>query len=341
MATAVRYSDLTIEELLYTQTYEFDFNQAIRILQALTPDSVPLGEGSDPSHEAVTIKSRVTLSVSSSDLYSLKKNEAALLPILTVNFLGIAGIQGPLPIPYTEIILERGRNKDTALQDFLDVFNHRLVSLWYKVRKKIILGIDQVTPDKTNIGKTLLDFIGLESPALRNRLSISDNVILSNAGLLWHKSRSIRGLKILLKAFFRKEIHITEFIGTWNKGDPLDFTRIGKGGNFNILGQNTILGRKSWNQAAGIVISVGPVPWFDFIQYFPKNIHYQVMTDLCLFYLGIEKKIYLDVYVQKETVPPIALNRTFRLGVDTWLTPGNGVGFKEDPKSRIRLSINY
>jgi len=47
-----------------------------------------------------------------------------------VNFMGIAGIQGPLPLPYTEILMSRMRQKDMAFRDFLDIFNHRLVSVF-------------------------------------------------------------------------------------------------------------------------------------------------------------------------------------------------------------------
>ena len=44
-----------------------------------------------------------------------------------------------MPRHYTELLLQRIREKDFSLRDFLDLFNHRLTSLFYRAWEKYSL----------------------------------------------------------------------------------------------------------------------------------------------------------------------------------------------------------
>lgn len=335
MATVTRRADSALEDQILKQTYEFDFHQAIRILEALNPGCVPLGEGGDPREEAVSIKARITYSVSSSDLYSLSYD--TVTPTLSINFLGIAGIQGPLPMPYTELLVERLRQKDTSFLDFLDIFNHRLASLWHRARRKTVLGMSFLPPEQTPAGKSFLDLIGLESEYLQNKLVIPDRVLLSNAALLWQRPRSATGLKVVLEAFFKKPIKIIQFIGKWRASIAEDQSRIGINGQYNALGQDALLGCRSWHQASSLAIQIGPLSWGEFLDYIHQKEHYLEMRDLSYFYTGIGTNLFLKLILIKEQIPPTALNSQFALGQTTWLTRGNGKGFAQNPEIMLDL----
>lgn len=92
MATVARRTSPSLEDQIETVPHEFDFHQAIRLLEKMRPEAHPLGEGSNPLKEAVSIESRVTMSPSGSDLQSLKLSATDKPPVLTVNFLGLGGI---------------------------------------------------------------------------------------------------------------------------------------------------------------------------------------------------------------------------------------------------------
>lgn len=341
MATVTRRSDYSLESQLYQETYDFEFSQAIRILEALKPGCTSFGEGDDPSKEALQVKSRLTLSVSSSDLYNVAPPFSGdKRPVLTVNFLGIAGIQGPLPAPYAEIVIDRIRHKDHASRDFLDIFNHRLVSFWHRIRKKVVLGMEQIPPESTNAGKTFLDLLGLNSFYLRHKLRVPDRSLLAFTPLFWQRNKSIAGLQQLLKSYFRTEIHIQELQGYWYQALAEDLTLIGNiKGQYNSLGRSTIVGKRSWSQAAGINIFLKHLSWKKYLSHLPGQHGHAALGSLTKFYAGIEHRFNFYAAIKHSEIPPIHLGKAARLGQTTWLTRGDSRGFHEDPVMRLSHEV--
>lgn len=184
MGTPLRKPTPPLAETIYQETYNFEFVQIVRILNSLNKETTPLGEGVNPQKESVFFKSNVSFAFSPSDLSRLTYRENGP-PILHVNFLGIAGAQGPLPAPYAHTLMERVNVKDTAFRDFLDIFNHRLISLLYRIRKKHRPYLSDTKASHSSIGKLLHTFLGLgfDDPSLSEQFSIPDSALIGMAGL--------------------------------------------------------------------------------------------------------------------------------------------------------------
>ncbi|WP_032112997.1 type VI secretion system baseplate subunit TssG [Candidatus Paracaedibacter symbiosus] len=343
MATVARRSDYSLESDLYQETYEFEFSQAIRILEGLNQNSISFGEGDDPLKEALQVKSRLTLAVSSSDIYSVTAPLGGdHRPILTVNFLGLAGIQGPLPTPYTDLVIDRVRHKDTSSRDFLDIFNHRLASFWHRVRKKVVLGMEQIPPESTVAGKTFLDLLGLNSHYLRHKLRVPDRSLLTFAPLFWQRTKSTAGLQQLLKSYFQTEIHIQELQGHWRQGALEDLSLMGtQKGQYNVLGKSVILGKRSWDQAAGIRIFLKQLSWKKYLTHLPGQHGHAALASLTKFYGGIDHKFTFYAAIKREEIPPTLLGKVARLGQITWLTRGKGQGFDNNPVMRLSYDSEF
>ena len=73
---------------------------------------------------------------------------------MTVNFMGLTGPLGILPYSYTEFMLERMRAKDSSLQDFLDIFNHRMISFFYRAWEKYRFPVTYCLGDEDRFTKT-------------------------------------------------------------------------------------------------------------------------------------------------------------------------------------------
>lgn len=340
MAALTRRSDYTVAEQLFAEPFEFEYYQSIRILSALRPESKPFGESENPKDDPVQIQSRVSYIAPSSDIHSLFYSKFYdRPPIMTINFFGIAGVQGPLPQPYTDLIIERLRHKDTAFRDFLDIFNHRHASFWYRIQKKHIPGLEMVEAEQTSVGQAILDLAGLIDIDIKGVLNIHPRSMLHFTPLFWQRQRNLVGLKRLLEGYFKVKVRLEEFRGAWRKAPPEDWTRIGKTGQHQHLGWSTILGRRSWDQAAGVGIHLVGLSWEQYLSHLPGGHGNDAFQSLIRFYSGLNRTFDLMGTIKRHEIPPSYLGKGFRLGQTTWITRGNGKGFAQDPEVLLMRDV--
>ena len=124
-----------IVERLANQRANQGFFQAIRLL--LRASSTTLGRNLKPSEEAVRLRAEASEAFPASELAGIEIGEKVNgKPILDASFFGLYGPSGVLPHHYPQLVIDRIRKKDTGLRDFLDIFNHRLLSLFYRAWEK-------------------------------------------------------------------------------------------------------------------------------------------------------------------------------------------------------------
>ncbi|HEY0544266.1 MAG TPA: type VI secretion system baseplate subunit TssG [Pyrinomonadaceae bacterium] len=244
---------------------------------------------------------------------------------MTVNLMGLAGALGPLDMPTTELIIERAANKDTALKDFLDIFNHRLISLLYRIRKMHRIGLENEPPGQDKISKYLYSLIGLGTDGLMGRMQVRDRSLLHYAGLLSQQPRSIVGLERLLSDYFRIEVKGHQFVGGWYDLDEEQWTKIGEHeGQNNVLGQGAVVvGTRVWDQQAKIEIRLGPLTLQQFLNFIPIGWGYRALCDLTRFYLGDTLDVSFRLVLKGEELPLPMLekkNEPLLLGWTSWLT---------------------
>jgi type VI secretion system protein ImpH len=242
---------------------------------------------------------------------------------MTVNLMGLAGALGPLDMPTTELIIERAAKKDTALKDFLDIFNHRLISLLYRIRKMHRIGLEDEPPGQDKISKYLFSIIGLGTNGLRGRMSVSDRSLLHYAGLLSQQPRSLVGLELILSDYFKVRAKGQQFVGQWYALDEEQCTRIGeKSGQNHVLGEGAVvLGKRVWDRQAKIEIRLGPLTYEQFLNFIPNSWGYRALCDLTRFYLGDTLEVSFRLVLKGEEIPPPVLGMTDepRLSWTAWL----------------------
>lgn len=318
MARPHRKPALTVKDVLLKEPYRFEFHQAVKLLEYLRPSAIPFGETVDPDEEVVSIKARIYLEALSSDIYSLEDIEEEGQPYtLNVNFTGIAGIQGPLPFPYTEMIIQRIRNGDASLKDFLDIFNHRLASILHRIKKQYLVSLNTHSPEKTDIATGLRSFIGINQKALRDRMHVPDRSLLNYAGLFWSRPHSVSGLESILINYFHIPLRVEKCIGMWRPIQKEQQTRIGKSGQWQILGKGAALGTRAWDQENHLRIHLGPLTHEQLDLFIPTGKAYKRLCDLARFYGGplVDFTIVYDV----AQPPSTKLKEHGYLGWRSWL----------------------
>src|SRR5207244_6114260 len=99
----------------------------------------------------------------------------------TVPFMGLTGPNGVLPRHYTELLMRARDAKGPerhVVRDWFDLFNHRLISLFYRAWTKYRFWTayergEYAQPEPDLFTLSLYSLIGLGSQSLRNRLRVA------------------------------------------------------------------------------------------------------------------------------------------------------------------------
>ncbi len=322
----------TVRAGLREEPERFGFFQAVRLLEILNPGKVPVGEGVDPEAEVARFRSRTKLDFPASEIETLE-TESPGPPKLGVSFLGLAGALGPLPPPITELLRERVMAGDQAMADFLDIFNHRLISLFYRAKKKYLPPMRQEAPDRGRVGHCLYSLIGLGTPGLLGRMGFPDRSLLYYTGLMTGPRRSMVGLERLLSGFFGVPAQVEPFQGAWYDLAEDQHTRIGKTGSNQALGLGAMLGQRVWDQQAGFEVRLGPLGRRQLHSLLPIEEGFTKLRSLTRFYVGEELDFHFRITVKAEEIPPLVLGSAgeTRLGWSARLSSG-GDGQGSQPR---------
>lgn len=312
----------SVIEGLFEEGHRFTFLQAVRLIEELYAERTPPGEGVDPRREAVRFRHAVSLEFPPGDVEKVHPALRGEPAEMVVNVLGLGGALGPLPLAVTELIVERTLHKDTAFADFLDIFNHRLISLLYRARKKYRPALDPKAPARGRIASVLYAFLGLGMPSLRDRMKIADRALLPYAGLLVDRYRSTTGLVRLLEDYFGVTASVVQFEGRWDVVEDDDVTKIGASGQNQLLGAGAILGRRLWSDDAGIEVQLGPLTFDQFLSFLPNGRAFAALVAAVRFYLSEQVGFAFRLTLAAAEVPALRLSvaEGVFLGWTSWLT---------------------
>jgi type VI secretion system protein ImpH len=305
--------DRALIEQLFAESYRFDFFQAVRLLEAAASETVGVGEGVRADHEAVNFRSSLGAAFPASEIDGIRSGgRPHEPPEMTVNFIGLAGAFGPLPGPLSERILERTRRHDTAGRDFLDIFNHRLASLFYRVRQRHRAALSRGGPEHSHLARHLFALIGLDLP---------DRALLHYAGLLALMPRSLHAVERILAAHFGVRVRGEALVGRWVALGADQQTRLGASGRNNRLGAGSVLGSRFWDQSAAIRLDLGPLDLATFRRFLPGGDAHRPLRALLGFLAGHKTDCEVHLLLAAAEVPLLRLSSTAggRLGWTSWL----------------------
>ena len=355
---------------LYEESYAFDFFQAVRLLQRMEPGRVRVGRAGPPSAEAVRFRARISLSFPPSSIYDLKQPTSSLpVPVLVQAFMGLTGPNGVLPRHYTELLYRIEREVRTpekhALRDWFDLFNHRLVSLFYRAWEKYRFYVpfergEYDGPEPDPFTNALFCLIGLGARPLRRRLEvvardsvdeygetqkrvlarIEDLALLHFSGALAHRPRCAVALEAIIQDYFQIKSRIDQFQGQWLPLEPSNRTRFeGELGN-NQLGVTTVAGDRVWDRQSKFRVRLGPLTYEQFTEFLPDREPvaarktFLLLVHLVRLYAEPTLDFDVQLILKAEEVPKCRLtgDGTFgaRLGWNTWLLTQNAMIDAED-----------
>jgi type VI secretion system protein ImpH len=314
-----------VRAMLEKEPYCVQFFQAVRLLERLYPERKPVGLFVAPGMEVVQFSSVPTLAFPASEIQDLQPGKDGQLK-MSVNFMGLSAAVGVLPHVYTEFLLDRARNKDRSPAEFFDIFNHRMISLFYRGWQKyrFYIAYERTGANDDAISARLLDLVGLGTESLTRRMDIADDACLYYVGLLSQRRPTAQGLKQLLEDYFEVKVGVEQFTGTWRRLPPGNLTFLRDTGSFcERLGMGTIVGDEAWDQHGAITIRLGPLSFERYREFLPGGRANKELRAWLRMYTNREFDFVIQLVLERAEVPPMNLGDTgdaaSRLGLVSWV----------------------
>ncbi len=314
-----------LARMLRDKPWRVRFFQMVRLLERLHPERRPVGIFVAPADEVVRFSAHTSLSFPASEIQSYTEGGSGP-DRLSINFMGLSTMNGPLPHPYTEMLLQRIREKDHATGEFFDLFNHRIVSLFYRGWKKyrFYIAYEQSRGEADLVTQSMYSLLGLGTAHTRGRTEFADEAAVFYAGILGQTHRTAQGLQQILSDYFDVPVRVEQFTGMWNRLSPRDQTVLNdSNGVSERLGYATVLGDEVWDQQGALTVRVGPMPLTQYLAFLPGARAYDQLAAWLRFYSRREFDFVIQLVLQRNDVPPVLLsaqeNEMARLGFASWL----------------------
>jgi len=357
MATAGGRKSHAVSAALLREPHRFDFFQAVRLLERLAPDRSPVGRAGPPQAEVVRFRAHLSLSFPPSSIYDIQPASAAMpVPAMTVAFMGLTGPSGILPQHYTELLLRLERDgkgpEKSALRAWLDLFNHRLISLFWRAWEKYRFSIrfergDYGGQEQDTFTQALFSLVGLGLPPLHNRLCVAsrpeataatrerilaridDLSLLHYSGFFAHRPRCAAALEALLLDYFGFNVQVRQFQGQWLRLEPDSLSRLGAAGGNCELGVNLVAGDRVWDVQCKFRVRLGPLRYAAFHEFLPDRSAvparkaFFLLAQLVRLYVGPELDFDVQLVLKSKDVPECRLTEDEAsgpcLGWNTWV----------------------
>ncbi|MCS7314544.1 MAG: type VI secretion system baseplate subunit TssG [Bryobacterales bacterium] len=312
-----------LERALEREPWRFDFFQAVRLLERLDPERKPVGRFVRPRQEVVRFAANPSVVFPASQIQSLELRPDGPAR-MTVNFMGLFGPMGVLPQAYTELIISRIRERDYALRDFLDLFNHRMISLFYRAWERYRFGISYERGEKDRLSGVLLDLIGLGTPGLQGRQAVEDQALLYYAGLLAQFPRSASALEQILGDYFDVPVEVVQFAGGWYRLDPQIQGRLDETNEeYEQLAVGAVIGDEVWESQARVRVRLGPLTLEQYLEFLPTGSAFEPLRALIRFFAGDQLDFEVQLVLRRDEVPCCELGAETgaapRLGWVSWI----------------------
>ncbi len=303
---------------LKREPYSFGFYLALRRLHALD-QSMNLGKSLYPREDRLRLHQQPDLRFAPSTVRDFTPPDPDVPGKLTINFLGLLGPNGPLPLHLTEYALDRLRAQDPTLVAFLNVFHHRLLSLFYRAWSVHQKSVDLDRPTDRRFTHYIGSYFGLGQPAMQHRDEVDDAAKLYFSGRLSAQTKNAEGLAAVLTEYFGVKARVEPFAGQWLTIPETDVCRVGESRATGLLGSTVIVGSRVWQVQTKFRLRFGPMKLADLLRLLPNQGGFKRLKTWVRNYCGDELFWDVQYVLLANEVPSTQLGSGGMLGWTTWI----------------------
>ncbi|HPC83586.1 MAG TPA: type VI secretion system baseplate subunit TssG [Thermoanaerobaculaceae bacterium] len=249
---------------LGAEGHRFDFFQLVYLLERWLDRRAAVGGRGPFEAEGVRFRPDPSLAFSPSDVRRVetageeeRRRGESWDHRVVVNFMGLYGVAAPSPVYFSELVGFEDVDPD-PLVDFLDIFNHRIISLYYRAWLRYRYPFRYEVGGGDELSGYLLSFLGLGDPTTRGNLGVAPERLLKYIGLLSLRSKPPEALQRVLSDYLEGvPAAVDELVLRWVAIAPANRNRLGVAAS--TLGSDLLLGTRMPDRMGRMRVVLGPL----------------------------------------------------------------------------------
>jgi len=307
---------------LQEKPYNFNFFQAVRLIDGIyfslsdLKHSLPVGYHHPLLKENIHFSTSLALKFPATEIEKVLKNSSNSIDHynLQVNFIGLFGQTGPLPEHYTELMIEQAKHKNYGLINFLNLFNHRLIALFYRAWERNNVYFTYQRHLKNTFSPTI--------ETNKHTNFDKQQLLFYYAGLFSQQPRNAFNLEAILSDYLQLPISVYAFQGQWQTLQTCELSQLSTRPRHNALNRTLFLGKKFYSYQYKVQISVGPLDYDLFQALLPTGKQLKIIAELAKLYLNDTLFFEIKLILKAAAVPGCTLRYKpqSKLAWNTWLS---------------------
>lgn len=308
MAATDGSANTSLIDRLLAEPHRFSFFQAVLLIHKMCPGATEVGGLGPPSAEPIRLAVDTGMGFPKSDIATVETTTGDHGPPyrLTANFLGLHGSTSPLPAFYAEDVL-RDTEMEGTLAAFLDVFHHRLLSLFYRCWIRFRHHFLFTSGGADEFSRAMFALTGLGAKQLVESSGFPAVRYLRFAGLITQKPHGAASLRGMLQEYFDGvRVHIRQALGRWLPVEPAQRTRLS--GDTSYLGRNFIVGDRIHDRLSKFRVSIGPLDFTTYRKFLPGGEWNVALQKLVRLYCVDQLDFDIELILKSQETPSLRLD---------------------------------
>lgn len=168
-----------------------------QLLEQALPGNPPLGSSARPGDDPVRFRPDPGMGFPAGELKGIEYHPLNPATVRTC-LLGLYGVDSPLPTAYVDDIAQ-GREGHEAVEGFLDIFNHRVFTQFYRIWRKYSYPASFEAGGSDATSQCLLGLIGLGIPGTARQIATPMSRFLGLLGVMRLPTRNAEGVQAVVR----------------------------------------------------------------------------------------------------------------------------------------------